>query len=432
MKLLDIFGTSSNSFSIGLGEEKIEFRTINGELHFRNFGTGYQKASSESLKESLRVRDYNTETNIGENELLQYNGALWYSKQTFISTSWEWDLKYLVKISDISNFFAYSINTITSNSLALTASSSKNIHISGSTSLFSSLSIYLPIASLLEIGREFIINNGSEIPLEIHRFNTNTPVIIIKPRERASLLLLSNVIESGEWAPFNFSSASGGGGGSGLIEANLNLTQYPNNQNPFSIGDIVTYNPDTIAAKWDKGLSNNFNAEIMGVVSALSGQTITVQISGLVSGLSDLISGKKYYLSPTTSGALTDSPGIYNVPVLIANSESTGYLISNDPNSRFNRISIITLNVGSSYKLNYGNYSFTIDGYVIGDHRGISFSGHVFSGPTSDAIITTISEFVIDSDSAGFLCFYQSGNDIYLKNNLETSVDIRVNIRGSL
>ena len=114
MKLLDIFGTSSNSFSIGLGEDKIEFRSINGELHFRNFGTGYQKASSESLKEALRVRDYNSETTIGENELIQYNGALWYSKQTFISTTWEQDTKYLVKIADLSNFilFLSSVNAI--------------------------------------------------------------------------------------------------------------------------------------------------------------------------------------------------------------------------------------------------------------------------------------------------------------------------------
>lgn len=431
MKLLDIFGTSSNSFSIGLGEDKIEFRSINGELHFRNFGTGYQKASSESLKEALRVRDYNSETTIGENELIQYNGALWYSKQTFISTTWEQDTKYLVKIADLSNFILFNVNNLTSGSLALSSEFSKNINIVGSAAI-QSLSIYLPNALTLENGREFIINNSSEIGLEIHRFGTNTPILVIKPNERASIILLSNISTSGEWSIFNFSSAGGGGGGSGLIETTLNLDQYPNQQNPFAIGDVVVYNPDTIAAKWDKGISNNFNAEIVGIVSALSGKIITIQISGGVAGLSNLISGKKYYLSPTSPGTLTEDAGIFNIPILIANSESTGYLITNDPNSRFNRKHIVTLGIGSTYKINQGNYSFQIDGYVIGDHRNISFTGHVFSGPISDATISTISEYVIDSDSAGFLCLYQSGNDIYLKNNLETSIDIMLNIRGSL
>lgn len=432
MKLLDIFGTSSDSFSIGLGENKVEFKVINGELHFRNFGTGYQKASSESLKESLRVRDYNTENTIGENELLQYNGALWYSKQTFISTSWEQDLRYLVKISDLTNFLSFSVSNIAASSLTLTSNISKNINIFGSTTLFASLSIYLPNATLLEIGREIIINNSSEINLEIHRYGTTTPIVILKPRERVSVILLSNILEMGEWTEFNFSSSSGGGGGSSLIEAILNLEQYPNEQNPFSIGDIATYNPDIIAAKWDKGLSNNFNAEVLGVIASLSGRAITIQTSGLVSGFTGLISGKKYYLSPTIPGTLTDDPGIFNIPILIANSESTGYLIQNDPNSRFNRKSIITLGISSSYKLTQGNYSFAIDGYVVGDHRDISFSGNIYSGTPSDATIITQSEYIINSDTPGFLCIYQLDNDIYIKNNLNISINVMLNIRGSL
>jgi hypothetical protein len=275
-------------------------------------------------------------------------------------------------------------------------------------------------------------DNSSEINLEIHRYGTTTPIVILKPRERVSVILLSNILEMGEWTEFNFSSSSGGGGGSSLIEAILNLEQYPNEQNPFSIGDIATYNPDIIAAKWDKGLSNNFNAEVLGVIASLSGRAITIQTSGLVSGFTGLISGKKYYLSPTIPGTLTDDPGIFNIPILIANSESTGYLIQNDPNSRFNRKSIITLGISSSYKLTQGNYSFAIDGYVVGDHRDISFNGNIYSGTPSDATIITQSEYIINSDTPGFLCIYQLDNDIYIKNNLNISINVMLNIRGSL
>jgi hypothetical protein len=47
------FGTNSESFSIGLGEKKIDFRTFDGVFYFRNFGGGWQKASSELLKDSV-------------------------------------------------------------------------------------------------------------------------------------------------------------------------------------------------------------------------------------------------------------------------------------------------------------------------------------------------------------------------------------------
>jgi hypothetical protein len=53
MRLIDVGGTNAESFSIGLGEKKIELRTIDGILYFRNFSGGWNRVSSESISNAF-------------------------------------------------------------------------------------------------------------------------------------------------------------------------------------------------------------------------------------------------------------------------------------------------------------------------------------------------------------------------------------------
>jgi len=91
----------------------------------------------------------------------------------------------------------------------------------------------------------------------------------------------------------------------------------------LSVGDCVWFDgTDYVEATADTGS----NARVIGViVEVIDVDNIVIQSTGFAFGLSGLSAGSTYYLQD--AGGLGTSPGTVVVPVLLASSTSTGWLL---------------------------------------------------------------------------------------------------------
>lgn len=93
----------------------------------------------------------------------------------------------------------------------------------------------------------------------------------------------------------------------------------------LSVGNVIRHN----GTSWVKSKANNIdNIPVGGIVIAvLSPDVFVMATAGYVAGLSGLTPGVVHYLSDTTDGLLVDAaPDIWIVPVLLADTETSGVL----------------------------------------------------------------------------------------------------------
>ena len=421
MKLLDVLGTNSETFSLGRGEKKIELRSINGVLHFRNFGTGWQRASSESLRESLRLRNWSPGLLIGQHELFLYNDSIWYSTNTITASVFLDDSKNFVKIADTVNFLKIDVSNA---STTISSQASNSIYFEGQ-SLLDSVSLTLPDARTLNIGRQFLFINGSNVPIRISKNSSPSSSFTVAFGQSLGLIVTNNLDVEGEWSTLSFGGGGSGGGGGSVLDITIPLSSYPGSTNPFTVGDFIYYDIDTNL--WQRAYSGNFDLNLLGVITFSGGNKISVAFSNLIefeeapllNGTTPLEAGKVYYLADSSvlPGKFTDLPGTINRKVFIALSTNDIFLLPKDDYEPFNEKKIYELNNGSSTNLNEG-YSYRLDGFIQDDPNLTTFSGYIYNSTPVDALIESSSDVVFDSDSSGGLCFFMEGNNLKMKNNL--------------
>jgi hypothetical protein len=426
MKLLDILGTTAETFSLGSGEKKIELRSIDGVLYFRNFGTGWQKASSESIKESLKLRTWYSGILLSENEIFSHNNSIWCSILTFTSTLFNSDANNFIKVSDILNFLKIDVSKITL--INLNPDTADSILIENENTNISFIRINLPDEDFLNAGRQILFINNSNINVRIYRKNQESGFFTVN-----SLSSLALVLTFGEyvWTSLSFGGSEGGGGN--VIDVTINLSDYGQNNviNPFSVGDIVYY--DQVKKYWDLAYSSNNNLDIIGIVTYRFSNKIGVCLFGQISftnGLLDNSSnaieeGRTYYLTddPLNPGGFSSLQGSINKKLFIALSPSTIFFLNNNDEERFNEQKIYTLDNNSSVNLNEG-YSYRLDGHIHDDLNLTTFSGYIYQSTPVEALIESSSDIVFDSDSPGGLCFFMDGNNLKMKNTLGSSKKI--------
>lgn len=431
MKLLDVLGTSSETFSVGLGEKKVELRTVDGVLHFRNFGGGWEEASSASVKESLRPRSYVPGLALAEKELFVHSGSLWYTEVPFTASSFLLDASKVTKVVDLNNFTSLNVAQYVNVNAALSAETSDQVYVYGSTSGASFIRLFLPPANTLQVGRHYDLINTSEVSVQVYRSGDNSPTLVLQQGQKAFFFLTTNTTATGVWYTFNYSSGGGGGGGgSSAIVVALDLGQY-GGVNPFGLGNVVTYNVNASPRKWEKATSTNYNLGPVGVVTTVASLSITVTFLGEVDTFSDLTVGSTYYLSDVVPGAYTDSPGTYNVPVFVATAQTKGVLLSaSDSDVRFNKRTLLTLNVDEEYTLTVPSKHLQYEGYVLSEPRYVSFKATCYPGSPPNVTVETFSSYVTDTESDGFLCFVDKGSSVVLKNKLQSTVTLLLFVRG--
>lgn len=97
----------------------------------------------------------------------------------------------------------------------------------------------------------------------------------------------------------------------------------------LAVNDVVKFSGGLYSkAKAD----TEANSRVVGIVSSVAGvDDFTISIMGLVQGLSGLVAGSQYYLSPTTAGLLTttkpSTAGQIIKQVMVAISATSGFII---------------------------------------------------------------------------------------------------------
>lgn len=94
----------------------------------------------------------------------------------------------------------------------------------------------------------------------------------------------------------------------------------------LAVKDVVRHD----GSNWTKAQADTTAHAVVGgiVVAVLSPDVFVIATSGRVVGLSGLTAGSVYYLSAATAGALTTTAPSFSVPVLLADSTTSGVLIN--------------------------------------------------------------------------------------------------------
>ena len=109
-----------------------------------------------------------------------------------------------------------------------------------------------------------------------------------------------------------------------------NTDQISQTAHGFTVGQLVYLNGGTYTLAIATATAS---AEVVGIVSSvINANTFVLTTSGLCTGLVGLTPGVVYFLSTSVAGALTttdpSTPGNIEKPVLIANSNTSGYFVN--------------------------------------------------------------------------------------------------------
>jgi tartrate dehydratase beta subunit/fumarate hydratase class I family protein len=136
-----------------------------------------------------------------------------------------------------------------------------------------------------------------------------------------------------------------GAGSASTVERDINQTTHG-----FSVGDWVYLSGTTYTlAQADDIMSS----EVVGIVSAVAdADNFTLQFMGYISGLSGLVAGEAYFISPTVAGTITSTApstvGQFVKPVFIADTTTSGYVFNMRGNEVVAAVGIEALDEGGS------------------------------------------------------------------------------------
>ncbi len=146
----------------------------------------------------------------------------------------------------------------------------------------------------------------------------------VNPTSVVKFMFIATDIGSGYFLNYEANTVGGGSGGGSV---RVPITQAANG---FVVGDILRLSGSTyVKAQADV----TTNAEAVGIVSGIvDADTFYLSVAGLIEGMSTLIAGTVYFLSPATAGLLTSTetttPGEISKPMFIARDATSGYLIN--------------------------------------------------------------------------------------------------------
>ena len=156
-KLINSTGTNQESFSLGVGNDKVELRTIDGVLYFRNIGTAWQQVASTGAISSVTINEWAPSTQYFEGQLIRYQGSLFAVANSHQSSSTiETDSLFLNKVTDFDSLLTIDVDT-ESSPRQLTFFDSETVVCEGTAS--GSFIVRLPPLANVDPGQTFRIYN---------------------------------------------------------------------------------------------------------------------------------------------------------------------------------------------------------------------------------------------------------------------------------
>ncbi len=307
MKYFELDGTNKDSFSIGLGANKVELISVNGELYFRNFkdltrpvgsGTGGSGTSGSSVpKTYVAAQSYDA------GELITYNETLWRINATITTaanSSFNAILNYVDRIADYSNILQNRIDsnvTLTkADHIFLLLYDDLNPSITGGGTI-KLPSPFSPISASIKKGYQITIQNDS------NRYSSNilnsagTLISAVDPGRVALATLLDETTNSWSVMQIGGGTSSTGGGGEKLTVAFTQLITSG------VVGSIVELNSSGVWVLATDTENHDNTEKTLGIIESIAGPTTTILLYGYdsISNYS-LVAGDERYLSSTTAG----------------------------------------------------------------------------------------------------------------------------------
>jgi hypothetical protein len=202
MKGLNLIGTTSESFKMGVGENSVELRVIEGKLYFKNFGEPFKELLANDAEIVLSPLQWSPNVNYGIGNLIYYSGGLFVVIKAHISGN-----NFLAnndsyrKIYDVNNFTK--INVAAQGSVSLDLLSSQYVYLFGNAP--GQFTLKLPDPTSIKIGSQYTIQNNSSKTIKVFT-NNNVLVSDIDPYNTKvfSLIDFNNLFDS--WSYFLITS----------------------------------------------------------------------------------------------------------------------------------------------------------------------------------------------------------------------------------
>lgn len=382
MNFFDISGTNRSSFSIGLGENKVELFSKNGKLFIRNFDSSIIDISTISeLTNNFEIKEWQANTQMNKNNLIIYNNSLFICNTTHLSTTVFNDSFF----THIISYNALAKIPANNNSVFFILKNHGNdFYFYGSNTGIHS--IIFPNCLFENIGKHIRIYNFSNCTLNIYLNDQTTYFSSVNLNQTKEYLLISNLTSNGEWKEVDYFQ---------LEEKEINEVKIEETNN-FSIGDILSHD----GSNWIlASIDSNFSP--IGIIRDRTNDYFVLVFYGYLNLVNYLgsnpfpfIIGKEYYLS--TNGNWTTTFNKLKQPVFTAFSSTE-----------------VIVNFKSSEK----KFSFNIE----------ILNNQIFSENISFGIYKI---YYTNNPEKNCMVYY-SNNNVILKNSLPAN-NIFFNLEGTL
>ena len=305
MNFFDISGTNQNSFSIGLGDNKIELISKNGKLYLKNFDSSNPIDIASKEPGFLEIVSWSSGIQLAINNVVTYLGSVYLVKVSH-TTGLSFDVDYFEFILSYDKLVKVTANN--GNIYQIIKTQGNDIYFFGSNS--GTQTIIFPNCLLEGLGKKLTIYNFSNCLLEIFLFDGTTYFSSINENQVKTYLLSDKSSEIGNWNEIAYWQ---------LEEREINEVRI-NISNAFNIGDILGHD-GTNFVKIDSYSSYS----PLGIIRDCNNSYFVLVFYGYIN-LIDYIGtspfpfvlGKEYYLSEITPGIWSDTYTGIKQPVMIA------------------------------------------------------------------------------------------------------------------
>ena len=305
MNFFDITGTNRDSFSIGLGENKIELISNNGKLYLKNFNSSNPIEIASREPSFLEIVSWSTGIQLTANNLIIYLGSIYLVKTSHV-TGLSFDVDYFEFILSYDKLVKVTANN--GNIYQIIKTQGNDIYFFGTNS--GTQTIIFPNCLLEGLGKKLTIYNFSNCLLEIFLFDGTTYFSSINENQVKTYLLTDKNEENGEWSEIAYWQ---------LEEREINEVRI-NISNAFNVGDIIGHNGtnfikvDSYSPYFPLGIVRDCNNFYFIIV--FYGYINLINYTGTSSFPFTL--GKEYYLSENSPGNWNEIYAAIKQPVMIA------------------------------------------------------------------------------------------------------------------
>ena len=261
MKKINLTGTTSENFSIGTGNNLVEFRVIQGRLYFRNVNEPFKELLSNDAEIVLSPLNWSINKNYSEGDLFYYQKSLFkVIKAHYSATSFSTNNNNYRKVSHINaDLTRIDTNAYQNNEHIMNLLSSDFVYIYGINQ--GPFKIKLPEPTSISIGSTYLFQNNSEKIINIYSSN-NVFITFINPNEAKQLILIDyNSVDT--WSAFSFGLNS------------INFASIDSSKIDFATGVNYLFNTPSGIFNEDRSGKYNFydlnDADLNGDIFWVSG-----------------------------------------------------------------------------------------------------------------------------------------------------------------